>query len=185
MRKIIITYPTNFEGEIEQILSVLEDKKVILHLRKPDASEEVYEEILDLLTEESIRQIVLHDYYHLTENYAVAGIHLSTKKREQGAFIKSTNQQINKLTISTSTHSIEELRLIDGQFDYAFLSPIFPSISKQGYEGNLDMQEVESYLRSNYQTKVIALGGIDNSNIKQLKEWGFDGHAQLGSIWKI
>lgn len=178
MKKIVITYPTNFDGELEQILSVLEDKKVILHLRKLDASEEVYEEILELIPEESIRQIVLHDYYHLAEKYAVAGIHLSTKKREQGEFVKSTNQQI-----STSTHSINELKEIDGQFDYAFLSPIFPSISKQRYEGNLDVEEIKTYLQSARKTKVIALGGIDERKIKQLEDWGFDGYAQLGSIW--
>lgn len=183
MIKVIITYPVNFEGEIEQILSVLEDKKVILHLRKPDATEKEYEDLLKAIPQHLLSKVVLHDYYHLAEKYAVGGFHLSTKKRNEKLISQLANQPIG--TLSTSCHSIAELQSLDGQFDYAFLSPIFPSISKQGYEGNLDMEQVKAYLLTERKTKVIALGGIDNSKMNQLTEWGFDGHAQLGSIWKI
>jgi thiamine-phosphate pyrophosphorylase len=124
-------------------------------------------------------RIILHDAYDLRYKYAVGGLHFSTKKRALATEISIQG------TKSTSCHSIAELQNIDGQFDYAFLSPIFPSISKQGYEGNLDMQAVQLYLQEQRTTKAIALGGIDNGKIAQIKEWGFDGYAKLGDVWKI
>jgi thiamine-phosphate pyrophosphorylase len=180
MLKIIITYPTSFPTELEQIVRVLENEDCRLHLRKPDYSESEYETLLQAIPAKFHARLVLHDYYHLAEKYKVGGLHFSTQKRAE--ISKSTNQQI---TISTSTHSLEELSALDGQFAYAFLSPIYPSISKQGYEGNLDMEAVQAYLQKPHQTKVIALGGIDETKISQIAQWGFDGYAQLGNIWKL
>lgn len=183
MLKIIITYPTAFPSELEQIVQVLEKEDCRLHLRKPEYSEMEYEALLQVIPTKFHSRIVLHDYFHLAEKYKVGGLHYSTFKRSQ--ISKLADLRISKLSLSTSTHSIEELRSLDNQFDYAFLSPIFPSISKQGYEGNLDMQAVQSYLQKPHQTKVIALGGIDDSKIAQLQEWGFDGYAMLGNIWHL
>lgn len=181
--RLIITYPTAFIGEIQQIESVLSDETIRLHLRKPDYSETEYETLLQAIPAKFHARLVLHDYFHLAEKYKVGGIHFSTQKRAE--ISKSTNQQINNLTYSTSTHSLKELQELDGQYNYAFLSPIFPSISKQGYEGNLDMEEIKTYLQKPHQTKVIALGGIDETKFSQIEDWGFDGYAQLGSIWNL
>lgn len=181
MLKIIITYPTAFPSELEQIVQVLKKEDCRLHLRKPEYSEMEYEALLQAIPVKYHSRIVLHDYFHLAEKYTFGGLHFSTLKRGEA----NTLALWHIGTLSTSTHSLEELSALDGQFDYAFLSPIFPSISKQGYEGNLDMQAVQSYLQKPHQTKVIALGGIDDSKIAQLQEWGFDGYAQLGNIWKL
>jgi thiamine-phosphate pyrophosphorylase len=182
MLKIIITYPTAFPSELEQIVQVLEKEDCRLHLRKPEYSEMEYEVLLQAIPAKYHSRIVLHDYFHLAEKYKVGGLHFSTLKRNQ--ISKLADLRISKLSLSTSTHSIEELIGLNNEFDYAFLSPIFPSISKEGYEGNLDMQAVQAYLQKPHQTKVIALGGIDDSKIAQLQEWGFDGYAMLGNIWK-
>lgn len=179
MDKIVITYPSKFDGELEQIIKVLANENIRLHLRKPGATEKEYEELLKEIPVTFHSRIVLHDFYHLQDKYAVGGLHFSTKNR---ALAESQHANGSK---STSCHSIDELKEIEGKFEYAFLSPIFPSISKQGYAGNLDMEEVKRYLQTSRQTKAIALGGIDASKIPLLKEWGFDGEAQLGSIWKI
>ena len=168
---------------MEQIIQVLEKEDCRLHLRKPNYSESEYETLLKTIPAKFHTRIVLHDYFHLSEKYELGGIHFSTKKRS--LITKSPNHQISKLTLSTSTHSFEEMKSLDDQFDYVFLSPIFPSISKQGYEGNMDMQKVQVYLQEAHKTKVIALGGIDESKIPQLMEWGFDGYAKLGSIWNL
>ncbi len=179
MQQIVITYPSAIPNELAQILSVLEDKDVLLHIRKPNASEGVYEALLKSIPEKFYPQIVIHDYYHLQDKYKVGGVHFSTKNRAKASVIESFGSK------STSTHSVKELEEIEGEFDYAFLSPIFPSISKQAYEGNLDMMQVKDYLQTKRRIKVIALGGIDTTKIKDIEEWDFDGYAQLGSIWNL
>lgn len=179
MQKIVITYPTYFPAELEQIVQLLENDSCLLHLRKPDYSEAEYETLLQSIPASYHPRVVLHDYYHLADKYAVGGMHFSTKNRTLVNEVKVVG------TRSTSTHSLEDLQVLDGEFDYAFLSPIFSSISKQGYEGNLDMKAVQAYLQKLHQTKVIALGGIDERKLLQIEQWAFDGYAMLGCIWKL
>ena len=66
---------------------------------------------------------------------------------------------------------------------YCFLSPIFDSISKEGYKANFDKLELKEFLAKDRKTKVIALGGLTEENYLEVLELGFDGGAFLGSVW--
>lgn len=78
-------------------------------------------------------------------------------------------------------HSLDELKNHKGKYEYAFLSPIFNSISKQGYKSNFDLNEVKEKIK---EENIIALGGIDEDKIEACRELGFAGVAVLGSVWK-
>ncbi|MBI2281914.1 MAG: thiamine phosphate synthase [Bacteroidetes bacterium] len=82
-----------------------------------------------------------------------------------------------------SCHSFEEVEAIDGQLPYCFLSPIFDSISKQGYQAKFDKNELKAFLKKKRTIKVIGLGGVTAENYTELLELGFDGGAFLGSVW--
>ena len=64
-------------------------------------------------------------------------------------------------------HSLEELKAHKEKYDYAFLSPIFDSISKEGYKSKFSHRlhrtsQIKSELISAISGKyIIALGGID------------------------
>lgn len=83
-----------------------------------------------------------------------------------------------------SCHSFDEVIKIDGKVEYCFLSPIFDSISKEGYQSNFDKLELKEFLRKDRKIKVIALGGLTEVNYTEILELGFDGGAFLGSVWK-
>ncbi|MDF1674850.1 MAG: thiamine phosphate synthase [Vicingaceae bacterium] len=80
-------------------------------------------------------------------------------------------------------HSLKELENCKEKYDYAFLSPVFDSISKAGYKSQLNLKEVSNVLK-NKKDKIIALGGIDEDKINTIKAIGFSGIALLGTIWK-
>jgi thiamine-phosphate pyrophosphorylase len=68
--------------------------------------------------------------------------------------------------------------------DYVFLSPIFDSISKVGYQSSYTTDELtrardEGVIDRN----VIAMGGISLDRIPQVAELGFGGVALLGDVW--
>ena len=68
--------------------------------------------------------------------------------------------------------------------DYLFLSPIFQSISKEGYGNGFPWYELEEARERGFiNPKVFALGGIDASHIRQLKGLGFGGAVVLGALW--
>lgn len=84
-------------------------------------------------------------------------------------------------------HSLEELKIHNKQFEYAFLSPIFNSISKKGYKSKFNLQELKnsSFFRREAKEKaIIALGGIDENNIAICRELGFAGVAVCGALWQ-
>ena len=84
-----------------------------------------------------------------------------------------------------SCHTLEEVHLNKLQSDYVFLSPIFDSISKQGYKAAF----TEYILRCAHRDgiiddKVVALGGITPANARKAMTLGFGGVAVLGDIWQ-
>ncbi|HET7818589.1 MAG TPA: thiamine phosphate synthase [Bacteroidia bacterium] len=74
---------------------------------------------------------------------------------------------------------------------YFFLSPIFNSISKQGYHSKFNLQELSIFLKKYNSSllrkdlgEAIALGGIDEDKIEVVRELGFTGVAVLGAVWE-
>lgn len=81
---------------------------------------------------------------------------------------------------STSVHNVSAFNELSNEYDYAFLSPIFDSISKTDYKA----VAFDLSMRKNLKTRLIGLGGITAANTKLALGMGFDGVALLGAIWK-
>jgi thiamine-phosphate pyrophosphorylase len=111
----------------------------------------------------------------LASAFRINRLHFSEKDR--------INSLLSDKSIkSTSTHSTEEFNALESIFDYAFLSPIYPSISKPDYFSKINHLEAIKK-RINFSTKLIALGGISSKNILTTLENGFNDVALLGSLW--
>ncbi|MCC9063105.1 thiamine phosphate synthase [Flavobacterium piscisymbiosum] len=174
---IVITNPSSIANEINIIESLFEEGLSLLHIRKPDFSELEMARFIHQIRLEFRSKLALHNHHQLAENFRINRIHFSEKDR-RNSFSINPDQK----TLSTSTHAIEEFNSLENDFDYAFLSPVFTSISKENYHPKTNLFEALKR-RTNYKTKVIALGGIDAKNIKETLENGFDDVALLGTIW--
>src|SRR5689334_9961149 len=82
--------------------------------------------------------------------------------------------------LSTSVHDLIVLPEIP-HFDYVFYGPVFNSISKIGYQSKLSPDFKLDKTCSKPQ--VIALGGVELSNLTKIKTMGFAGAAVLGALW--
>lgn len=178
---ILITNPSAIENEFKILYSLFEEGLSLLHIRKPDFSELEMVHFIEQIKPEYRNKLVLHHHHVLAEDFGINRFHFSEKDRKEtfefpARFPKSCRYN------STSTHSIEDFNSLENDFDYAFLSPVFKSISKENYQPETDLFEALKS-RTNYQTKVIALGGISSENIIKTLENGFEDAALLGSIW--
>src|SRR5690606_892723 len=82
-----------------------------------------------------------------------------------------------------SVHDIKTFNELDVEWEYAFISPVFPSISKKGYgENSMVLTDIKK--RNNSNIKLIALGGINENNIQKLSYQNIDGVALSGAIWE-
>lgn len=180
MNLIVISYPQNIEGEHSILTQLFEHRLEFFHLRKPDASFEELKEYLDAIPNEFHSRVILHSHFELLDRYNLKGIHINSKNIEE-----AQNYEQKEMHRSISAHSFEEIINLKGQYDYAFLSPIFNSISKIGYESNFSTNDIRSFFKNNQlPTKVVALGGVDLENIDTVYQLGFEGAVFLGFIWE-
>ena len=120
-------------------------------------------------------------HHHLVEAFGMSRLHYTEKDRLKIDQLKLAVQANEGYLLSTSVHDVQVIPTLL-HFEYTFLSPVFNSISKAGYQGMLPAGFCLG--KSKPGPKVIALGGVDESNIEQIKRMNFDGAAVLGAIWQ-
>ena len=177
MEWIVITSPEFLQGEADFIDRLFGHGLDRLHLRKPGADIWECRRLLDGISREWLPQIVVHDNFGLCREYGLGGVHLNGRNP-----MAPPNHDGS---VSRSCHSLEEISRYKGECDYLTLSPIFNSISKQGYMAAFGPGQLAAARDSGLiDRRVIALGGVTLENIPRVKELGFGGVAILGDVWQ-
>lgn len=171
MRKIAITVPELFAGEGEAITSLLRDGGYWrVHIRKPGATADDVASLIAEIPPELYPRLTLHDHFDVAVRMGLGGVHLNMRNPEATAGWTGM--------VSRSLHSVDDLQRY--AYDYAFLSPIYPSISKPGYKGDFDFRELKAHVTE----RVFALGGVTPDKFSEIESLGFGGVAMLGEVWK-
>lgn len=180
MKLAVITRPDFFEGETGLVNALFLHGLEKLHLRKPSAGKQELSEWIRGIEPGFRKRIVLHDHHDLARELGLGGIHLNGRNPgipewlDRGIF-----------SVSKSCHSIQEARDNLGLCDYLFLSPVFDSISKEGYGAAFTSCELRKAAEDNLLSgNVYALGGISTEKIPVVRSMGFYGAAVLGGLWE-
>ena len=178
MKLILISSEGQNEQEHVLLNSFFEEGLETFHLRKPRWTLSETRAYLERIPTEYHNRIVVHDHYRLATETDLRGIHRTARNEVSWSDVKEMDVQK-----STSCHGLRELADVDSSFTYAFLSPVFDSISKQGYKQAFEHTELETFLNTQECVDTIALGGVHPENILQCSKMGFNGVAVLGAIW--
>ncbi|WP_289045400.1 thiamine phosphate synthase [uncultured Olleya sp.] len=176
---VLIAPEEDVLNEIGLLNKLFQNGLECFHLRKPLKSYQQHVEYLNQIDIKYHNKIVVHDHHKLINEYNLKGIHFQEQKRidhidNPGQYFKPLNM-FGK-TISSSFHDPEVLADCEFEFDYHLLSPIFNSISKQGYQGQgFDVNHIDKY--------IIGMGGINSKNISETLQLGYKGIGILGAIW--
>lgn len=174
---IVITLPYFFDGEAEQIVQLLHSSVDLIHIRKPESKAEELERLIMSIPSEYYPRLVLHDHHELAMKYHLHGVHLNGRNPQPPMGWEGS--------VSKSCHSLEEVKEWKGKCDYVSLSPIFDSISKQGYHAAFSSTEIEEASHQGIiDKKVLALGGVTFNKIDDVLRMGFGGGMILGDAWK-
>jgi len=175
---VVISPDRKYANEAYWINMMLDQGLDLYHIRKPYAS------ILDVLKiYKDIESCFLNRIvFHANDiNGCVFDgfrVHINTRLRN----IALSNPVLLDYVVSTSTHSIEEFNGLAAPINNAFLGPFYDSISKFGYRASKTlMYELKD--RINYDTGLIAIGGINDVNIAEIYPQ-VDGVALMGAIWQ-
>ena len=176
--RILISSPEIVNNENITIKSFLRKEDNLFHLRRYVSFEEEVVSFLSSFTEEERKQIVLNHHHFLASEFGINRLHFSEKDR-----IEIGDEKLEKLhslgfILSTSVHTVEDFEKLTSVFEYAFLSPVFDSISKENYKAvSFDLANIRRDI------KLIALGGVTFENYNNALNLGFDGVAFLGGVW--
>jgi len=175
---IVISNTDEIMNEINSIHALFENGMELFHIRKPDYSKDKLQSFISKINSKYHSKLVLHQHHELIKEFQIKRLHFTEKDR---LTIPDRFQKPVRY-FSTSVHSITDFNDLPNDFDYAFLSPIYPSISKENYGPTKNAFE-EIKKRTNWHTKLIALGGISVNNIEKTINNGFDDIALFGAIW--
>lgn len=183
-KQLIVITPPGFSGvdegkyeaEVAVCVRLFDAGLERLHLRKPEATADELGAWLHALPEVYYPRIVLHDHFLWAERLPLGGVHLNRRNPSAPRGFRGS--------VSRSCHSFAEVEQWRAACDYLFLSPIFPSISKEGYGSGFSRTALEAAAaRGVIDSKVIALGGMSGQTIPQLAGLPFGGYALLGAVW--
>lgn len=176
---LIVISESDFRpGEATIVNKLFQTGLDLFHIRKYEASEKEIAELIGQIDPEYQDRLVLNHHHDLGLNLGLKRFHYSEKDRRMWSETDWKGMDPERI-YSTSVHSLEEFNDLPTHFSYAFLSPVFDSISKPDYKAvNFDFSK-----RDNKEIKLIGLGGVQADNANQAIRMGFDGIALLGAIW--
>jgi thiamine-phosphate pyrophosphorylase len=188
MELIVISNPFAIADEAKLINTLFRAGLKCFHLRKPENDLPSLKELLRDIETCFHDRIALHQFHEMAGEFGIKRLHYTESLRQRSNLISWAHSDLNGVrkliaagfTLSTSIHDIKKLPEVD-HFHYVFYGPVFNSISKAGYQSKLP--EDFQLDKEGCKTKVMALGGIQTTNLLQMKKMGFDGAAVLGTIW--
>lgn len=179
MKIIVISYPENFKNEHELLIRLFEEGLEYFHLRKHNFSYGKLEKYIEKIPNEYRNRVIIYDHFELVDSMRLKGMHFNTKTKN-----KIGNYGYMKCHKSFSAHSLEEIKSFKPSMDYFLLSPVFDSISKNGYQQKITPEQIREFFTiERHPYPIIALGGINEFNVASLQDSGVSGIALLGNIW--
>ena len=180
MRRIGITPEQTVFREQQRITAWLRSGAVqYFHIRKPQFTEAQLRHYLAAFPADVRERLSLHDCHHLAVEMGVGGVHLNGRNPVLAKGLEGKR-------VSASCHSIKEFAEKQGQCAYCFLSPVFDSVSKQGYASAFSAEVLKkAFADGILNDKSVALGGVTRDNIPLLQEIGFSACASVGDLWAL
>ena len=181
MKLLAISDPDFIPDEAELINSLFREGLVCLHIRKPESSKGEFSALIKKIEPESLERISIHQHHDVAYEMGIKILHFPEKERKMTSAQILQNLKSDHFLLSTSAHDLAETENISPYFDYTFFGPVFNSISKFGYKSAL--QEDFTLKNETRKVKIMALGGIDHTNLHKVRKMNFDGAAILGALW--
>lgn len=172
-RLIVISSPEFFVGESNILNQLFALGLMRLHLRKPQCLKEELKKLISEIDVDYREHITIHYHLDLVTEMELGGMHFSYPE------VKNHIKSNNAYSVSCSLHKWEELVEVQQTIDYCFMSPVFNSISKSGYQANEVLKKVPAFAEN-----VYALGGITANNCKAVLDMGYSGIGILGYLWE-
>jgi thiamine-phosphate pyrophosphorylase len=154
-----------------------------IQLREKDLSTR---ELLDVaqwmrdLTNEYGAKLIINDRADIALSVDADGVHLGQQSMPAHAVRKIAG---DKLVIGVSAHGVDEaLAAEKSGADFITLGPVYETLAKLKYGNPIGIEKVRE-VKSQIAIPVLAIGGIKQEQVHELKAAGADGIAMISAIF--
>ena len=187
MKVLVMSSPKDEPNEIVEVIRMFDAGLEYFHVRKPRKNRKELSEYLENFPTQYREKLIIHSYHRLADKYKLGGIHLSRKHRKRGKFYKFRlflKRKFEKdLVVSRTFHKLTDVTNDKRKYSYAFLSPVFDSITHSTLSGGFSKRALLIMIPQAKQP-IYAMGGVTPDHMSQVADLGFEGAVLLGSVWK-
>ncbi|MDR5658725.1 thiamine phosphate synthase [Serpentinicella sp. ANB-PHB4] len=154
--------------------------KVIQYREKKKEKGEKYQECLQIrkLTTEAGVAFIVNDDADIALAVKADGIHIG----QEDMPIKEVRKIVGNMTIGLSTHNPNQAKkAVEEGADYIGAGPVFETKTKQGVEPSQGLDYLK-WVSENIDIPYVAIGGIKEANISQVKAHGGKCFAMISEI---
>ncbi|TXD34959.1 thiamine phosphate synthase [Lujinxingia vulgaris] len=125
--------------------------------------------------------VLLHAHIERAASMGCGGVHLKARQAGEVAGVRARLGE--EALVGVSCHNAEELRAAEEVgADFVTLSPIFASVSKPGYGGEVGLKRWARLVAAS-RVPVYALGGVRPEHVADCLAAGFWGVAVVGGLF--
>lgn len=187
MDLVVISSAKDEPNEIKEVIEMFENGLMHFHIRKPKYSKSQLIDYIKCFPVEYRNRIVLHSYHQLAKVYDLGGIHLSrTHRRRKKIYQLSVwiKKKLNPdLVLTRSFHKLTDVTNDKREYSYAFLSPVYDSISQSSLSAGFSRRALLILIPQAKQP-IYAMGGVTADKLEDIHQNGFQGVALHGALWE-
>lgn len=170
-------------SHVEQVRKLIAGGAELIQLRDKHASpREFYEQAIECVRiahERGVR-IIINDRADIALAAKADGVHLGQDDTppEKARVLLGDNA-----IIGFSTHSVEQAKLAARlPIDYIAIGPIFATSTKENHDQIVGLDGLKEVKEAVGNVPLVAIGGIDESNLHEVFAAGADSAAMIGAI---
>lgn len=177
MKLVVMTKSTYFVEEDKIISMLFEEGLDCLHISKTDTSPLYLERLLSLLPSEFHHRIIVHQHFHMKDEFALGGIHLDSAAVSVPPGYRGT--------VGRTCDDVMLLKSMKRQSDYVFLKNIHqPCEATDDEEEILSGAELDEAGRQGLLGRhVYAMGGVTMADLAALRTLSFGGVVIRNDLW--
>ena len=167
-----------------QVSALIEGGSRLVQIREKHASSgEFYQAVVECLeiAAASDTKIIVNDRVDIAIAAGAHGVHLG---RTDLPVVEARKLLGEHAIIGVSTHSIEEVReALQFQVDYIAFGPVWPTATKEDPDPVVGLDLLAEVKRITGQVPVVAIGGINVSNLAVTISAGADSAAIISDLY--
>ena len=169
----------------EQVAALIEGGATFIQIREKTApSDEFYRAVLDCLetAKATGTRIIVNDRVDIALATGAHGVHLGQTDLPPFEARKLLGESS---IIGISTHSIEQVRqALDLPVDYIAFGPVWPTSTKENPDPVVGLEMLSEVKRLAGGIPVVAIGGINESNLAATLAAGADSAAVISDLYR-